>query len=95
MDEVLVKLEAEQQTSESMRQLTQILREQLDQCNKENRQLNDSNAALKTQLEEAQEEAERLKEEKMHISGKSNLAVKFIIVRICEKTGSGMQLMHL
>lgn len=67
---MLVKLEAEQQNSESLRQLTQILREQLDQCNKENRQLSDSNAALKAQVDEAQEEAERLREEKMHISGK-------------------------
>ena len=69
IDEVLAKLETEQQNSESLRQLNQILREQLDQCNKDNIKLGETVKNLKAELTEANEEADRLREEKLQISG--------------------------
>jgi predicted nuclease with TOPRIM domain len=69
IDEVLTKLETEQQNSESLRQLNQILREQLDQCNKDNIRLGDNVKRLKDELAEAHNECERLRDEKMQISG--------------------------
>lgn len=70
IDEVLSKLESEQQNSESLRQLNQILREQLEQCNKDNIKLSENIQALKTELADANEESDRLREEKLQISGK-------------------------
>ena len=55
MDEVLAKLEAEQQNTESLRQVNTILREQLDSSNKENLKLSQSVKRLKTELDEALE----------------------------------------
>jgi len=69
IDEVLSKFESEQQNSESLRQLNQILREQLDQCNKENIKLSENIKQLKTELADANEESDRLREEKLQISG--------------------------
>ena len=69
MDEVLAKLEAEQQNTESLRQVNMILREQLESSNKENLKLSESVKRLKGELEDAFEEAERLREEKLQISG--------------------------
>ena len=69
MDEVLAKLEAEQQNTESLRQVNQILREQLESSNKENLKLSESVKRLKEELEDAHEEADRLREEKLQISG--------------------------
>ena len=50
MDEVLAKLEAEQQNTESLRQVNQILREQLESSNKENLKLSESVKRLKEEL---------------------------------------------
>ena len=69
MDEVLVKLEAEQQNTESLRQVNVILREQLDSSNKETLKLGETVQRLRKELDEANEESDRLREEKLHISG--------------------------
>ena len=69
MDEVLAKLEAEQQNTESLRQVNVILREQLESSNKENLKLSESVQRIRRELDEAHEEADRLREEKLHISG--------------------------
>ena len=53
-------------------QLNQILREQLETCNKENIKLGETIKNLKNDLAEANEECDRLREEKLQISGKTN-----------------------
>lgn len=85
IDEVLSKLESEQQNSESLRQLNQILREQLEQCNKDNIKLSENIQALKTELADANEESDRLREEKLQISGKFfNIIYNFIMIHLYE-----------
>ena len=49
--------------------VNQILREQLDQSNRENAKLEESVRKFKQDLGEALEEADRLREEKLQMSG--------------------------